>query len=97
MTDYRATVTPADVEFVLATDLVVGDVLVHFTAIGRDVSIPPTTTQLRRRRTAYVPILTIDHDVTPHQKRVIELNVADPSTRETIARDLGVRVWRVKR
>lgn len=52
--------TPADVEYVRYQDLIVGDTTVHFTAIGRDIDIPPTQRQLNAKRTKLTVVTTID-------------------------------------
>lgn len=100
MTDYRATVTPADVEFVAYDQLQVGDVLVHFTRPGKHLVTPPTERQLRLRTTTYDVVVTIEDDVTsppPHlntePKPIKIVNRGDASESHAVP---FAHVWRLK-
>lgn len=46
-------VTPDDLELAVATDLVVGDVIVHFTPLYKQVITPATQRQLNAARCRY--------------------------------------------
>jgi hypothetical protein len=87
--------TPADVEYVRARDLRVGDVIVAFTAIGHDIDVPPTQRQLRASRTRYTKIMTIGSYTTPAEVQCIDFNAAlGDDVRITSLASTGV--WRVR-
>jgi hypothetical protein len=55
--------TPDDVEYVRADQLVVGDVIIDFTPLHRDVCIPPTQRQLNKPVRGFhtVESITVEH------------------------------------
>jgi hypothetical protein len=89
---FRATVTPADLELVFARDLRVGDVTVDFTPSNRDIVIPATPAQLRRRRTTYRIVTSVR---TRTDKPIIEVNEneVDWSSHDATR----AMTWRIKR
>lgn len=82
-------ITPADLELVDSSDVVVGDVLVSFTPTGRDIVIPATPRQLARLSSDR--ILTVDAISSP---RTGILDLGTGPNRWTNL--LTAKVWRVK-
>lgn len=98
MTNTRNTVTVDQVEFVEASTIVVGDVLVAFTAIGAYTSVPPTQRQLNAKRTVWTTVDTIGTWTTPHGREILEFNggaVDNPTSGVSVLPTAFV--WRVKR
>jgi hypothetical protein len=95
MNEYN--VTPDDLEFVDVRELAIGDVLVDFTPIGKSVAIPATQRQLNMKRTRYNVINTITSAVTVRGHDILEFNIDDAPNRVTVALNLNVRTWRIKR
>lgn len=93
-TSFHTTTTPDDVEFVPASDIAIGDVLVAFTAYNVDVVIPPTATQLKRKRTGYTTVSNITHGSTPFGVVTIEFNAGTGDWSLTMP---STRMWRIKR
>lgn len=91
-----ANITPADVEFVPASDIAVGDVLVEFTAVGVDVVIPPTQRQLNAKRTAWARVVRITTDV--YGKNILNFHgvQGDVTMVAAVTRFGPTRVWRVR-
>jgi hypothetical protein len=87
MNEYN--VTPADLEFVLATDIVIGDVIVEYTPLNTDEIIPATQRQLNAKRTSYTKIESIVNATTSRNIPVLDMN----GTWGRFA--LDCRVWRI--
>lgn len=78
------------VELVPASDIRTGDVLVSFTAAGRDVSIPPTQRQLNAARTRWFTVPSVNLTDRPN---VIDFGTGD----DRVTTMTSALVWRVTR
>ena len=88
-------ITPADVELVRYDFVGVGDVLVAFTPVGRDLVTPPTQRQLRMARTRYTLVESIIHTRTPAGIPVLDMNHLLGDDRRSTALGTSL-VWRVR-
>lgn len=82
--------TPGALEFIEVSKVRVGDTLVNFTAIGKDVSIPATQRQLDRLPATRVYVVPCIHEI-----RTGVVDLGNGPDRWTAL--LTSKVWRVKR
>jgi hypothetical protein len=87
-------ITPADVAYVPASELAIGDTIVRFASAGAHNDTAPTARQLKRA--TFITIRTMTERTSPKSGLVIvELNAGD-SDAVLLVRD-RVSSWRVAR